>query len=440
LSGPVLIAGAGLAGLSAAYHLEQAGKGDYLLLEAESRPGGLVRSERIAGFTFDYTGHLLHIKSDYMLKLMQKLCGDEMFLQDRSSKIIIGDAVTDYPIQVNTFGLPPDVIKECLLGIIKAKYESGIDRIESFEDWILKSCGEGVAKWFMYPYNEKMWTVHPREMTCDWMGGFVPEPSVEAAIDGAIRPPSAKIGYNAQFWYSKSGGIEVLARGFLPHIAPPKLNTRIEKIDIVGKRVYAGGDWIDYGTLISTLPVTVLVEMMGEGAPPEVRLAASKLKVAGIYSINYGVRGEPDGLREGTHWYYTPGEDLVFHRVGLPSNLADSMTPAKGHFSLCAEISYSEYKPISQATVAEQTLDGLRRIGLLTADDEILVERVLDLPYAYVIFDRNRASALDSVFRFLNESGIMSIGRYGTWSYSTMEQAILDGRDAACRIAGSKES
>ena len=37
----VLIIGAGLTGLSAAYHLEQAGFYDYLLLEAATTPGGL---------------------------------------------------------------------------------------------------------------------------------------------------------------------------------------------------------------------------------------------------------------------------------------------------------------------------------------------------------------------------------------------------------------
>ena len=439
MSARVAIIGAGLAGLSTAYHLEIAGIRDYVLLEAEDRPGGLVRSETVNGYTFDYTGHLLHIKSAEMFSLMDKLCGAEMSLQDRKSRIIIQGHVTDYPIQVNTFGLPVDIVKECLLGLVKAKYESGILKVATFEDWILKSCGEGVAKWFMYPYNQKMWTVHPREMTCDWLGGFVPVPSIEDAIEGALAPPKRGIGYNAQFWYPMKGGIEVLAKSFLPHISAPRVISRVETIDVKKKTLRAAGLEIEYSHLVSTMPVTGLVRAMGDDAPDEVRRAATELDIAGIYSINYGVRGERSGLRKDVHWYYTPDPDVIFHRVGLPSSLSPAMTPDENCFSLCAEISYGRHKPLERKSAEEKCLAGLKKLGFILPEDDIEADRVIDIPYAYVIFDAKRARALGIIASFLAECGIISIGRYGTWAYSTMEQAVLDGMEAALRIEGERK-
>src|SRR5262245_59247986 len=65
-----LILGAGLTGLSCAYHLES----DYLLVEKENEPGGIVRTRaRQPGFLCDGTGHWLHLRNSYIKELAQKL-------------------------------------------------------------------------------------------------------------------------------------------------------------------------------------------------------------------------------------------------------------------------------------------------------------------------------------------------------------------------------
>jgi len=73
----IVIIGAGLTGLSAAYHLEKRGFSDYLLFEKEPSVGGLCRSVQQDGFTFDYTGHLLHTSDDYFRSLIQDIVGFE---------------------------------------------------------------------------------------------------------------------------------------------------------------------------------------------------------------------------------------------------------------------------------------------------------------------------------------------------------------------------
>ena len=56
----IVILGAGLAGLSTAYHL----KYGYTLFEKELEPGGLARSIYQDGYIFDYDGHLLYFKDE----------------------------------------------------------------------------------------------------------------------------------------------------------------------------------------------------------------------------------------------------------------------------------------------------------------------------------------------------------------------------------------
>src|SRR5437899_890979 len=110
----ILIAGAGLTGLSAAYHLRDR---PYVLVEAESTIGGLCRSVRRGGFTFDYTGHLLHLRRPEMRELVFSLTRADVFLNiDRRSGIYSHGTFTDYPFQVNLHGLPKKVVRECLVG------------------------------------------------------------------------------------------------------------------------------------------------------------------------------------------------------------------------------------------------------------------------------------------------------------------------------------
>ena len=111
----ILIVGAGLAGLSAAYHLRGM---PYKILEREREVGGLCRSYVKDGFTFDYTGHLLHFRQTAIKALVESLLPDQLQRHARKSYVYSHDTYTEYPFQVNTHGLPPEVVRECLLGFI----------------------------------------------------------------------------------------------------------------------------------------------------------------------------------------------------------------------------------------------------------------------------------------------------------------------------------
>lgn len=115
---PVVVIGAGPTGLSAAYHLGN----DALLLEQNSRVGGWCRSMDVGGFTFDYAGHIMFSNEPYVHELYDMLLGDNVHWQDREAWIYSKSVYTRYPFQGALYGLPPDVIKECLVGAIEARF------------------------------------------------------------------------------------------------------------------------------------------------------------------------------------------------------------------------------------------------------------------------------------------------------------------------------
>jgi UDP-galactopyranose mutase len=116
----VVIVGAGPTGLSAAYHLGE----DSLLLEQNNQIGGWCRSIEENGFTFDYAGHIMFSKDDYVHELYKLLLGDNVHWQDREAWIYSKGVYTRYPFQGALYGLPADVIKECIVGAIEARFGS----------------------------------------------------------------------------------------------------------------------------------------------------------------------------------------------------------------------------------------------------------------------------------------------------------------------------
>ena len=175
----IVIVGAGLAGLSAAYHLRGL---PYKILEREREVGGLCRSYVKDGFTFDYTGHLLHFRQTAIKALVESLLPDRLQRHARKSFVFSHDTYTEYPFQVNTHGLPPEVVRECLLGFIATLTRTSSTppaESPSFKQWIIESLGEGIAKHFMVPFNEKLWQVPLDELTSDWVSWLVPKPDAE---------------------------------------------------------------------------------------------------------------------------------------------------------------------------------------------------------------------------------------------------------------------
>jgi len=439
---PLVVLGAGLAGLSAAYHARKAGIA-CLLFEKESRPGGLVRSERINGFSFDYTGHLLHMREERTRRLVL----DELGLREdfapvqRDSWVWSHGRYTRAHFQSNLHGLPDAVIRECLEGLLRAHGAlpprpgqrvprrgrgPGAPEFASFEDFNLATLGEGIYRHFMEPYNTKLWGVHPSRMTTEFQGRFVPRPSLSQIFEGALFDVGKPQGYNANFIYPRRVGIEILSRALAARV---EARTGLEAVAVDPRRrevTLSDGRRVGYARLVSTLPLTRLVAIT-RGVPAGVRRAASRLRASSVLNVNLGVAGRDVSTKQ---WIYVPGPDLPFYRVGFYHNFSRAMVP-RGGSSVYAEVSYSSERPIDRAAMPGRVKEGLRRMGILRRGDRIAAEWVADIRDAYVVYDAHRSPSVAAIQDWLRGQGITSTGRWGRWEYAAMEDAIWQGAEAA---------
>ena len=428
----IIILGAGLAGLSAAWHLQRRGL-DCLIFEKESEVGGLCRSKKIGGFTFDCDGHLLHFKHRYTFDLVKSLLRNNLVKHQRSAWIYSYGKFTRYPFQANLYGLPKSVVQDCLLGFIEV-YNNGYKKTNnnySFRDWIIQTFGKGIARYFMVPYNTKFWTTPPERLTCEWLNGFIPTPSLKEIIEGTIEESQRQFGYNAHFWYPKKGGINQLPLALASHIKNLHCNCEIIEINLAKKDIrLASGDRERFDFLISTIPLPEIPHLIKE-LPQETASLFKKLRWNSIFNLNLGMH-KKDGSR--IHWVYFPQKDTCFFRVGFFHNFSSYLTPGDKS-SLYVEVSYSKEKPIDKSNIILQIKENLKKAGLLSKEGHICCQDINDIKYGYPIYDYNYSSARKMILKFLTQNNIICCGRYGFWRYLSMEDVILHGKEIASKFS-----
>ena len=428
----VVILGAGLTGLSTAYHLEKKGFFDYQIFEKDSTIGGLCRSITQDGFTFDYTGHLIHASDAYFREFINQTIGYEALGSiERRSYIYSHETYTKYPFQMNLFGLPPHVISDCIKGFACKKRNSNP---KTFYDWVLTNFGAGIADHFFFPFQRKIFSYPLKKVTPTWMGRFVPNTSLEKLIAGAIQPPvqSEAIGYNAHFYYPHAGGINAWVTS-IAHKLQNSILTGFaaQRIDLKKRIIYfANGESEPFQTLISTIPLDIFLTHIDEPTNSNLSAAANKLICNSVVNFNLGIAQENISDK---HWIYFPEAKYPFYRIGFAHNFARRMAPA-GCSSLYGEFSHIKASPKTIKRKLDASISATKDL-LKLHSEQIITQAVIPIKHAYVIYDTWREKYLPKLHAQLSELNVFSIGRYGEWKYSSMQEAILDGKKIADQIA-----
>jgi protoporphyrinogen oxidase len=432
--GPTLIAGGGLAGLACSREL----RGASILVEAADRLGGLVRTDETGGFLFDWTGHWLHLRDPGIRALVEeRWLKDNLLVVERRAKIYSEGRWTDFPYQHNLRGLPPQTIRDCLVGYVRATLgEEGRALRErplrNAAEFIERHLGAGFARHFLEPYNEKLYCVPCEELSPEWGGRFIPRPSLDEVVRGALGLPQAAAGYNATFVYPREGGIESLSRALAKEATSEvRLGTRLVALDLPRRRAtLSSGEEIAYGALVFTAPLSAVAPLVeAGGGPGRIVEAARKLRSVSVTTVEIGA---DDGGGERFHWAYFPEPRYLFYRIGSPSEVNPRLAP-RGARSFAVE--FSHRGPVDAAALVEHAVTALCELGLV-ARAGIRFARARTIPVAYVLFDGDHAAARDEVLAGLQEHDVVAAGRYGRWEYSSMEDALLSGREAARALSG----
>ena len=431
-----LVFGAGLAGLSAAYHLGEPSD----VFEKSSFIGGHCRTKSVEGFAFDEGAHVFFGKDDCSQKFVWQPLAGHMPKQQASIWNNYGERrYGRYPVQVNAHALPADVATQCVLDFVGVSANGSGPPPRTYEEWCYASFGRAFADTFMLRYARKVWTVEPSQLNTEWLGssvgGRVSRPSLEQVIRGAIDPEPQTLNYLTEFAYPDRGGFGRIVEPLASDVNSQhlKLDCGIARIDSRNRRAtMSDGSTRPYEAAISTLPLPSLIKLISD-APADVTAAAEKLMWTSVRCVNLGI-ARPD-IGPG-HWVYFYDHNIPFFRVSFPSKLAPNNAPAD-HSSISCEIAYSRNKPLDERQLVPRVVQALRDVGILQPGDRVVFEDQIDIPYAYVVFDFHRHDSLDVIHPWMKSVGLYPCGRFGEWGYHWSFEAIDSGRRVAAEVAAS---
>jgi UDP-galactopyranose mutase len=447
-----LIIGAGPTGLGAADRLRELGENDFLVLERNDHVGGLSASfTDPAGFTWDLGGHVVFSHYERFDRLLDGLLGDHVLTHQREAWIRMAGTWVPYPFQNNIRRLPPEMVWECVKGLLDVFGAPPGDAPPAhFREWIDKSFGAGIARLFMLPYNFKVWA-HPAEtMSHRWIGERVSVVDVARVLENILlSKDDVSWGPNRTFAFPLTGGTGEIYRRLAARFADRVLlGQKTVAVNPAAKTLRtAAGLTVTYDRLLTTMPLDRFVADVAAGLPDAVREAALTLKHNGALIAGIGIDGHrPDSKC----WMYFPESDCPFYRVTNFHNYSYNNTPAPDGATprcraLMTEVSFSGYKPESEAGHADRAVDGLVAAGMLETGER---ERVVStwqarLDYAYPIPCLSRDGALAVIQPALEALDIFSRGRFGGFKYEVgnMDHSVMQGAEWADRmVMGTPEA
>lgn len=430
-----VIIGAGPTGMGAAYRLKELGIDNFIVLEKESLAGGLSRSYTDdEGFVWDLGGHVQFSHYKYFDDLMVKALGTDGWLNhQRESWVWIRDRFIPYPFQNNIRLLPKQDMWECLKGII-AQYKTPSQvKPENFREWIMQTFGEGLANIFMIPYNFKVWAYPAEMMNYKWIGERVAITDLEKVTHNILYDKEdISWGPNNTFQFPKNGGTgaiwlrvaELIGHDFFA------FGKEVAQIDNTKKTIRCSDDTIySYDNIINTMPLDILTTKL---AVDNAGLAetASGLKHSSTHVIGIGLKGKPVEKLKTKCWMYFPEDNCPFYRVTVFSNYSPNNVPdINTQWSLMAEVSESECKPVDNERILEDTIQGMLNTQLINDRNDIVSIWRMKLNYGYPTPSTGRDDILQRVIPELDKQNIYSRGRFGAWKYevSNQDHSLMQG-------------
>jgi protoporphyrinogen oxidase len=425
----VVVVGAGPTGLGAAMALDAHGHDDVVVLEQAEGPGGLAGSVRdAAGFTWDLGGHVQFSHYEAYDRVLDRALGDAWLYHERSATIRLFGLDIPYPFQHHLDALPERERDWAMATLAAASRQPSDD---SFAAWLMATFGEGVCSLFLTPYNRKVWQ-HPLEaMSASWMGERVARPRDVASASSVTR--GRGWGPNAQFRYPATGGTGAIWNAVALLLPPQRLRygATVARVDCRARTVMlASGEIVPYDTLVSTLPLDVLVALL-DPPPPGAMDAARSLVANTVELVGVGVDLPPSAEMRRRTWMYFPEPASPYYRVTVLSNYAPSNAPDAHCYSLLTESSHPRGVQVDTAALAEDTIRALERDGLMPADAPLRSVWRQTLLRGYPVPTLGRDAALEALHAALEPLRIHSRGRFGGWKYevSNQDHSFMQGAE-----------
>jgi protoporphyrinogen oxidase len=429
-----LVLGGGPAGLTAAYLLERAGR-DAIVLEAEDQVGGLAKTVENDGYRFDLGGHRFFTKSAEVDDLWHEILGEEFLLRPRMSRIYWNNRYLDYPLRGTDVirKLGPVELTRCMASYVRAAARRNkVD--DSLEDWVSNRFGRRLFELFFKSYTEKVWGVPTSEIRAEWAA---------QRIKGLSFFSAAK----AAFFGNKGNKVKSLISEFnYPRFGPGqmwdamtlaieneggevRLEVPVTRIELAGGRVVeveAGGDSYTLpDTVISSLPLRAVVEMVSPAPPAEVLDAARGLRYRDFLTVALVVDGAdlfPD------NWIYIHEPGVRVGRIQNYRSWSPWMVPDPDKACVGLEYFCFEGDDLWLMDDADLVELATRELEQLRLSPRANVERgfAIRVPKAYPIYDADYAERVETIRTWLDGiENLQQVGRNGLHRYNNSDHSML---------------
>ena len=445
---PVAIIGAGPAGLAAGYEL--VGQNVLpLILERDSKVGGIARTEEYKGFYFDIGGHRFFSKNQDISQLWQQMMGDDFLKVDRLSRIYYSEKFFNYPLRpVNALiNLGPIESFLILYSYCKAQFLPHPAE-KTFEEWVVNRFGQRLYQTFFKTYTEKVWGIPCNTIQADWAAQRIKGLSLLVAVSNALFGGQQSKSLIDQFDYPKLGPGMMWQR-FQETIeragGQVRLNSNVNAVlhdngGITGLRLSLGEgvENIAVRHCISSIPVTRLVQLLEPAAPAPVLQAAGQLSYRAFIIVMLIVDRQelfPD------QWLYVHSPKVRVGRIQNFKNWSAYMVPDQSRTSIGMEYFCNQHDATWKMADTDLVKMATRELGELGLNKgaPVIDSYVVRQPQAYPVYDREYKENLAVIRNCLaGMENLQTVGRSGMHRYNNMDHSMQTGILAARNCCGAK--
>jgi protoporphyrinogen oxidase len=445
---PVVVVGAGPAGLTAARELDRAGV-DFVVLEMDGTVGGLSRTVRHGGYRFDIGGHRFLTKVPAVEEMWREVLGSELVRRDRRSRILYRGRYLDYPLRIGTVlrALGPAFAARAILSFAAARAAPRIPE-RSMEDWVTNRFGAYLYRTFFKTYTEKVWGLPCAEIGAEWAAQRIRGLSFGRAVAAMLPGGTRGIKSLAEaFHYPRLGPGQMWEAVAARLSAPGRLRLGAEVVAVhhrgglvhaVTSRDAEGETTTAASHLVSSMPLRALVEALDPPPPAAVLEAARALRYRDFVTVALVVDRPalfPD------QWLYIHDPALRVGRIQNYGNWSPDLVGEPERTLLGLE--YFCFEGDGLWTLPDEEMVALARgevetLGLArgAAVREGVVVR---MRHAYPVYDRGHVERLAVIRAWLERLGnLHPVGRNGLHRYNNQDHSMLTAMLAVRNILGER--
>lgn len=414
----IAVVGGGVSGLSIARIL--GAQHDVTVFEADARPGGMIKCDRIEGNLFHRTGgHVFNTKrQDVANWFWAHFNRETEFTKALRQSVISLDGILEvpYPIENNVYRLPVEVQQKCISDFLRMARE-GYGEPENFADFLRLHFGDTLYRLYFEPYNNKVWRRDLRQIPLSWLDGKLPMPTVDEIIAANFSRVEERQFVHSSFFYPLQGGSQFIAARLAEGL-DIRYNARVERIERRDNGWEVEGQHYDaviFCGNLKQLPAMVS-EVLGEVEVQEI----DNLEAHGTTAVFCEIE------KNNHSWIYLPDARHESHRIICTGNFS-ATNNAPERFTATIEFTDS----ISR----EEIEDNLQRIPYRPRYLAHHYE-----PYTYPVQAPGTRQLVANIKKLLEPQKLYLLGRFAEWEYYNMDVAIGAAIDLAARVWGIKPS